>query len=346
MTVKNKIAIAIAALCCATSAFAADETPFWYVGGSAVAAKPDADFGAGNRGYGASLRVGRALSENWDMQLGTSYMLAKENDHRYRQNTLGAEMLYMLSRKSVRPYLALGAGAEFDKTRSNLGSTDRLSPYASAGIGMQMDLSEKWSLQADLRKVHGYLRSNEFGFRQASNSYVGIGLNYAFDKPAPAMRPAPVVRAPEPMPEPVAVMAPPPPPVVPAPVPRFEKITLSATELFAFNSAVLAMPQPKLDEMVTGLKTDTRVNNVVITGYADRIGSSAYNRNLSEQRASSVKAYLVDHGIDAGRMSAVGKGEENPVVSCNQKKRADLIVCLEPNRRVEIEQITIERRVR
>ena len=345
MNVKNKIAIAIAALCCATSVMAEDDTSSWYVGGSALAAKPDADFGAGNRGYGASLRVGKVLSENWDMQLGTSYMQAKENDHRYRQNTLGGEMLYMLSRKSVRPYLALGAGAEFDKTRSNLGSTDRLSPYASAGVGVQMDLNERWSLQADLRKVHGYLRSNEFGFNQASNSYVGIGLNYAFDKPAPAMRPAAVVRAPEPMPEPVAVVVPPA-PVVPAPAPRFEKITLSATELFAFNSATLALPQPKLDEIASGLKTDMRVNNVVITGYADRIGSTSYNLKLSEQRANSVKSYLIDHGIDASRMSAIGRGEENPVVNCTQKKRADLIVCLEPNRRVEIEQITIERRVR
>ena len=345
MTVKNKIAITIAALCCATSAFAADDYPNWYIGGSAIGAKPDSDFGAGNRAHGGNFRVGKVLDENWDLQLGTGYMQAKENDHRYRQNTLGAEMLYMLSRKSVRPFLAVGLGAELDKTRSNLGSADRTSPYASAGVGMQMDLSDRWSLQADLRKVHGRLGGNEFGFRQASNTYVGIGLNYAFDKPAPTMTPAPVVRAPEPMPEPVAVVAPPP-PVVAVPAPRFEKVTLSATELFAFNSAVLALPQPKLDEIATGLKTDTRVNNVVITGYADRIGSNSYNQKLSEQRANSVKNYLTEQGIDAGRMSAVGKGEENPVVTCNQKKRADLIVCLEPNRRVEIEQITIERRVR
>ena len=344
MTVKNKIAVAIAAMCCATAALAADDTPTWYVGGSAVGVKPDGDFGAGNRGYGANLRAGRAISENWDMQFGTSYALARENDRRYRQNTLGAEMLYMLSRQSVRPFFAIGAGAEFDKASSNLGSTDRLSPYASAGVGVQMDLNDRWSLQADLRKVHGYLRGNEFGFNQASNTYVGIGLNYALDKPAPAMRPAPVVLAPEPIPEPVAVMTPP--PVAPVPVPRFEKITLSATELFAFNSAALAMPQPKLDEIAAGLKTDMRVNNVVITGYADRIGSKPYNLNLSELRANSVKGYLTDHGIDASRMSAIGKGEENPVATCNQKKRADLIVCLEPNRRVEIEQITIERRVK
>jgi OOP family OmpA-OmpF porin len=41
----------------------------------------------------------------------------------------------------------------------------------------------------------------------------------------------------------------------------------------------------------------------------------------------------------------VGKGEANPVVVCTDKVRADLIKCLEPNRRVEVEQITIERPV-
>ena len=44
-------------------------------------------------------------------------------------------------------------------------------------------------------------------------------------------------------------------------------------------------------------------------------------------------------------LNAIGKGEANPVVECNDKKRADLIKCLEPNRRVEVEQITIEKRV-
>jgi OOP family OmpA-OmpF porin len=48
--------------------------------------------------------------------------------------------------------------------------------------------------------------------------------------------------------------------------------------------------------------------------------------------------------VAANRLKAEGKGKANPVVQCNNKKRADLIACLEPNRRVEVEQITIERR--
>jgi OOP family OmpA-OmpF porin len=54
---------------------------------------------------------------------------------------------------------------------------------------------------------------------------------------------------------------------------------------------------------------------------------------------------LINGGVDASRLSAVGKGKANPVIECSNKKRTDLIKCLEPNRRVEIEQISYERRV-
>ncbi len=134
--------------------------------------------------------------------------------------------------------------------------------------------------------------------------------------------------------------APPPPPA-----PRFEKISLSSTELFAFDKSDLRLPQPKLDDIAAALNNNTQIDNVVISGYTDRIGSDKYNQKLSERRASAVKDYLVSKGISANRLSAVGKGKANPIVVCEQKKRPALIECLEPNRRVEVEQITIERRV-
>jgi OOP family OmpA-OmpF porin len=125
-----------------------------------------------------------------------------------------------------------------------------------------------------------------------------------------------------------------------------KKYTLSASELFAFNSAKLGPNQPKLDEVAATMNANSDIASVTIVGYTDRIGSKAYNQKLSEERANSVKAYLQDKGVSANRLTAVGKGEADPVVECkDEKKRPALIKCLEPNRRVEIEPVTFTKQV-
>lgn len=205
------------------------------------------------------------------------------------------------------------------------------------GVGLQYAFTDALAMRAEAERY----RVDDAVGNKGHIDLVSVGLIYRFGGKTQA--PAPYVAAPAlvPVPE-VIVAAPPPPPPPPA---RFEKFTLSATELFAFDSAELRMPQPKLDEIATALGSNSDVNNVVITGYTDRIGSAKYNQKLSERRALSVKNYLTSKGIDANRLKAEGKGEANPVVVCTDKKRPALIKCLEPNRRVEVENITIERRV-
>jgi OOP family OmpA-OmpF porin len=91
---------------------------------------------------------------------------------------------------------------------------------------------------------------------------------------------------------------------------------------------------------------DNEIENVLIVGYTDHIGSGKYNQKLSERRAGAVKKYLVGKGVKADRLTAEGRGEANPIAACEGKKNAALITCLAPNRRVEIEQITFQRLVK
>ncbi|WP_307720463.1 OmpA family protein [Massilia atriviolacea] len=337
----RKTALAAALMCGASLAIAQDINPSWYLQPSVNAFRPDKDFGLDERDYGGGLRIGKPLSEMWDVQIGATHARSKEGRASYRQTLLGADALLMLSRQNFRPFLLIGVGAERDRVDNPLRRVSKTSPYATAGLGFQVGLGEQWSMQADLRTVRGRLRADEaFGFGRSNNKYLTIGFNYAFDKPAPPPAPTPPPAV-TPPPEPAA----PPPAPPPAPPARFEKITLTATELFAFDSATLNVTQTRLDEIAAALLADPSITDVDITGYADRLGSEQYNLKLSERRANAVRDYLVAKGIDGARLKAYGKGEANPLVTCTEKNRAALIKCLEPNRRVEVEQITIERRV-
>lgn len=205
------------------------------------------------------------------------------------------------------------------------------------GLGVQYAFTDALAMRLEAERY----RIDDAVGNKGHIDVASVGLIYRFGGKAHA--PAPYVAVAEPAPVPATIAAPPPPP--PPPPPRFEKYTLSATELFEFDSAQLRMPQPKLDEIASALGNNTEVNDVVITGYTDRIGSDKYNQKLSERRAAAVKDYLTSKGVAANRLSAQGKGEADPVVVCTDKKLPVLIKCLEPNRRVEVEKITIERRV-
>ena len=77
-------------------------------------------------------------------------------------------------------------------------------------------------------------------------------------------------------------------------------------------------------------------------GHTDRMGSAAYNQGLSVRRANAVRDYLVNTAsIPSVSISTRGVGSSQPVTTAaqcgSQLSRAQLITCLAPDRRVEVE---------
>lgn len=58
-----------------------------------------------------------------------------------------------------------------------------------------------------------------------------------------------------------------------------------------------------------------------VIGYADEIGNSDYNKQLSQRRAENVKKILVDSGIDASRLNIIGNGEDASVNKDSKQAR-------------------------
>lgn len=152
------------------------------------------------------------------------------------------------------------------------------------------------------------------------------------DAPTPAVAPAP--RA-----APAAVPAPAAAPAKPAAA-KPEKVTTASAVNFDFDRYVIRPDaRSKLDDMVGKLR-NVNLEVIIAVGHADRLGSDAYNMKLSVRRADSVKAYLVSKGVAASRVYTEGKGERQPVKDCKgSSKTKELIACLEPNRRAELEAV-------
>lgn len=119
------------------------------------------------------------------------------------------------------------------------------------------------------------------------------------------------------------------------------RYTIAADALFAFDKSgsgdINEAGRAELDAFADKVKAFDRLSAIRITGHTDRLGDEAYNRKLSQQRAETVRRYLVGKGVPAGVISAVGAGESQPVKECSSLPRQELIECLKPNRRVEIE---------
>jgi outer membrane protein OmpA-like peptidoglycan-associated protein len=86
---------------------------------------------------------------------------------------------------------------------------------------------------------------------------------------------------------------------------------------------------PTLDAVAGELTRHEQIKLLEVQGHADERGDDDYNLQLTEDRAQAVKRYLIEHGVDAARLTAHGYGETRPL--CRKHSEA----CWSKNRRVE-----------
>ncbi|MBS1199077.1 MAG: OmpA family protein [Proteobacteria bacterium] len=123
-----------------------------------------------------------------------------------------------------------------------------------------------------------------------------------------------------------------------------------AETLFDFGKVTLRPEdKAKLNQLIATLK-GLRPQVILVVGHVDRFEgrSAAEKLKLSEMRAQAIKDYLVANGLDASHIYTEGKSDNFPTESYGKKitvgckgsaMTKELIDCLQPDRRAEIEGV-------
>jgi OOP family OmpA-OmpF porin len=216
------------------------------------------------------------------------------------------------------------------------------------GVGLQYEFSPSFLMRGEIER----LRVNDAVGNNGDVNVFSLSVVFPFGRTpasAPRLAAAPVYVAPPPPAAPLApvvvqapvVVAVPPTPV-PVVVPPRRRVSFSAESLFGFDKSTIKSEGRIALDLFAKETQGTRFDVITVEGHTDRLGTAAYNERLSMERAEAVKSYLVQTGgLDAGKVTAVGKGETSPATQAQDcvgnKPSPKLIACLQPDRRVEIE---------
>ena len=315
---------------------AADDVGDWYltpqIGGISV----DNDRPLQDKDWLYGLAIGKAVNHGLNIEMNLNGSQIGGGPDRGDLSLYGAsiDFLGVMNRDgAVQPFLSAGVGAVENARSPGRNATDFMVQF---GAGMLIkvweaaDGSNSFSLRPELK-----VRTEDAGLPDDYSDYLGL-LGFQFSFGAPAAKPVAAPPPPPPAPEPPPAPPPPPPPPgdadkdgvldnvdkCPDTPPgvavdafgctRKGSITLEGVT-FELNAARLT---PDSQQVLNGVATDLKKYprlQIELQGHTDSSGSDQYNLKLSQQRADSVRLYLMDQGVPGGQLTARGYGETQPI---------------------------------
>ena len=340
--------------CLAAPALVAQEAPTFSWAQAQVAHLTQENSACVKDSSGFGLGVGQWLARpHWGWE--ASYLhsrLTREGDlWKAGEDHLDASLLYRFwpTRSPWIPFLRAGLGASRLQAPLSLATGSTTRANLMVGLGTQVVLGPQSLATLEFRSTEVRTSTS----RQEYQLLAGFGYRWGgrpAAAPAPAPAPAPVpppvsepvkpAPAPEPTPAPVPepapapVVAPPAPAPTPTPAPTLPaKIVLGEAVLhFANNGDQLGEEAVKAIQAVADqLKAYPGEYQLVVSGHTSNLGPKAHNQALSLRRAQSVAKVLAAAGIPEARITAEGKGPDQPVAENRTREGQSR------NRRVEID---------
>jgi OOP family OmpA-OmpF porin len=249
-------------------------------------------------------------------------------------------------------FLRLGAGSmDIGQVFSNPGlgaaftNGSGSATNAHFGTGVEVWITDSFSARLEWEAFR--LADNRVLDSSLSALTASVFYRFGASKPAPASQAAsaepvpvqPTVTAADPRSTPAPAPLPVPAPAA-ASATTLLSLTLDASTLFDLNSAGLKdAGKEQIDQLVRDLAS-VSYDAIAVTGHTDRLGPPDLNQRLSTQRADAVRDYLIGAGIAAASITARGLSNERPITTleqCPGERSPALIVCLQPDRRVEVQ---------
>ena len=170
----------------------------------------------------------------------------------------------------------------------------------------------QWQKPSEKPLFGGYFGNNDKVI--SSDYFASPQVVVANDVPKPTPKPAVKVSA-KPVlitPKPAPIVAAPKPTLIAPPKDTLQKYIPKNIFFEQSTSKMYVESQAELDRLTTMLKSYP-LAKLTIEGHTDNIGNAAANQRLSDERAQSVKDYLIAKGIDNQRLTAKGYGSTRPL---------------------------------